>query len=161
MVKEFLSQRGITFTDIDVSKDQVAARDIFTRTGQMGVPVTTIDGKAIVGFNRAQSELALAEVQQAPPAGRPQLGAAIADAGKVVAREGSAATSGAYVGHVHPGSVAERMGLRAGDTVTTANEQAVATAADLERALAPLAGGSRLALTVLRGAETVTLEGTL
>ena len=42
MVKEFLSRKGISFTEKDVSVDQSAARELVNRTKQMGVPVTFI-----------------------------------------------------------------------------------------------------------------------
>jgi glutaredoxin len=49
MVKEFLSQRGVGFEERDVSRDRDAARELVSMTGQMGVPVTIIDGQTIVG----------------------------------------------------------------------------------------------------------------
>lgn len=51
MLKDFLKKNNIEFEDIDVSKDQKAAQEMIERTGQMGVPVTEIDGKIIVGYN--------------------------------------------------------------------------------------------------------------
>ena len=54
MAKSYFREKGIKFTDIDVSRDQVAARDMVRRSGQMGVPVIDIGGKIIVGFNRPQ-----------------------------------------------------------------------------------------------------------
>ena len=50
-VKEFLTQHKIQFQDIDVSTDRNAAMDMIKKSGQMGVPVTDIDGKIIIGFN--------------------------------------------------------------------------------------------------------------
>jgi glutaredoxin len=55
MVKEFLSQRGIGFKEYDVSRDPSAAQELVRSTGQMGVPVTVINGQAIVGFDRSQT----------------------------------------------------------------------------------------------------------
>lgn len=52
MAKQYFRQKNIRFTDIDVSRDQAAARDMVRRSGQMGVPVIDIGGKIIVGFNR-------------------------------------------------------------------------------------------------------------
>lgn len=52
--KQYLRTRGIRFRDVDVSKDQAAARDMVRRSGQMGVPVIDIGGRIIVGFNRAE-----------------------------------------------------------------------------------------------------------
>jgi glutaredoxin 3 len=52
--KRYLHQKGIKFKDIDVSRDQAAARDMVRRSKQSGVPVIDIGGKIIVGFNRPQ-----------------------------------------------------------------------------------------------------------
>lgn len=49
--KEFLKANNIEFKEIDVSKDQEAARKMIEKTGQMGVPVTEIDGEFIIGFD--------------------------------------------------------------------------------------------------------------
>ncbi len=54
LAKSYFREKGIKFTDIDVSRDQAAARDMVRRSGQMGVPVIDIGGKIIVGFNRPQ-----------------------------------------------------------------------------------------------------------
>lgn len=50
--KRYLKERGVAFRDVDVSKDQAAARDMVRRSGQQGVPVIDIGGKIIVGFDR-------------------------------------------------------------------------------------------------------------
>lgn len=52
MAKKYFREKGVKFTDIDVSRDQTAARDMVRRSGQMGVPVIDIGGKIIVGFDR-------------------------------------------------------------------------------------------------------------
>lgn len=52
--KQYFRQKGIKYSDIDVSRDQAAARDMMRRTGQMGVPVIDIGGKIVVGFDRAR-----------------------------------------------------------------------------------------------------------
>jgi len=54
MAKSYFREKGIKYTDIDVSRDQAAARDMVRRSGQMGVPVIDIGGKLVVGFNRPQ-----------------------------------------------------------------------------------------------------------
>ena len=51
MVKGFLSQKGIAFEERDVS-DPSYARELVSSTGQMGVPVTIVDGQAMLGFDR-------------------------------------------------------------------------------------------------------------
>ncbi len=50
-VKEFLKEHGIEFEDVDVSSDQGKAREMIEKSGQMGVPVTDIDGSIVVGYD--------------------------------------------------------------------------------------------------------------
>ena len=50
--KRYFREKGIRFRDVDVSRDQAAARDMLRRSGQMGVPVIDIGGKIVVGFDR-------------------------------------------------------------------------------------------------------------
>ncbi len=52
MAKRYFRERGIRFTDVDVSRDAAAARDMVRRSGQQGVPVIDIGGKIVVGFDR-------------------------------------------------------------------------------------------------------------
>ena len=52
MAKKYFRQNKIWFRDVDVSRDQTAARDMVRRSGQMGVPVIDIGGKIIVGFDK-------------------------------------------------------------------------------------------------------------
>ena len=52
MAKKYLREQGIKFKDVDVSRDQTAARDMLKRSGQQGVPVLDIGGKIVVGFDR-------------------------------------------------------------------------------------------------------------
>ena len=155
MVKEFLSQKGVRYKEYDVSLDQNAARELVNRTGQMGVPVTIIDGQTIIGFDRAQLEQVLSQEQ------RPSLGAAIADASKITAKQGTGITLGAYVGKIRPNSLAERLGLAVGDIITEVNMQSIANADDLERVLSKLSKGSRISLVLIRGNKGVTAEGIL
>ncbi len=51
-VKRYLTEQKITFREVDVSRDQAAARDLVRRTGQMGVPVVEIDGRPVIGFDK-------------------------------------------------------------------------------------------------------------
>jgi len=51
ILKDFLKKNKVKFEDIDVSRDPKAAQEMVEKSGQMGVPVTEIDGKIIVGFN--------------------------------------------------------------------------------------------------------------
>ena len=58
-LKDFLKENKIKFEDIDVSKDEKAVREIVKKSGQIGVPVTIIDGKVIVGFDKSALEKAI------------------------------------------------------------------------------------------------------
>ncbi len=48
--KDFFTERGIAFEDVDVSKDHARAMEMISKSGQMGVPVVDIDGDILVGF---------------------------------------------------------------------------------------------------------------
>ena len=50
--KAFLDERGIAYTDIDVSADQEKAKEMIETSGQMGVPVIDVDGEIVVGFDK-------------------------------------------------------------------------------------------------------------
>lgn len=52
MEKDFLKQNKIEFEDVDVSANQEAANEMVKKSGQMGVPVTEIDGEIVVGFDK-------------------------------------------------------------------------------------------------------------
>ncbi|MCK4496728.1 MAG: glutaredoxin family protein [Candidatus Aenigmarchaeota archaeon] len=52
MTKNFLKEHNIEFEDINVSTDRDAAREMIDKSGQMGVPVTEIDGNMVVGFDK-------------------------------------------------------------------------------------------------------------
>lgn len=48
--KQYFTENGVAFTDIDVSRDHVAAQEMINKSGQMGVPVVDIGGNVVVGF---------------------------------------------------------------------------------------------------------------
>lgn len=58
-LKEWLHEHRIKFEEIDVSKDIERAREMIKKSGQIGVPVTEIDGKIIIGFDLAKLKRAL------------------------------------------------------------------------------------------------------
>ena len=59
MAKEFLSQRGIPFTDLDVTKDRQALQDMIKISGGRSVPVIVVCEQVMVGFDAARLEQAL------------------------------------------------------------------------------------------------------
>ncbi|MBN1965795.1 MAG: NrdH-redoxin [Anaerolineae bacterium] len=50
--KHYLRQHRVKFREVDVSRDQAAARDMMRRAGSMGVPVLDIGGHIVRGFDR-------------------------------------------------------------------------------------------------------------
>jgi len=52
LAKEYLKGNGISFEEIDVSKNEEAAKEIIEKSEQMGVPVIEIDGKIVIGFDK-------------------------------------------------------------------------------------------------------------
>jgi len=54
-VKEFLHQKGVAFTEKDVSADNTALNEL-VGMGFAATPVTVVDGEPVVGFNRSKLE---------------------------------------------------------------------------------------------------------
>lgn len=59
MLKDFLTEKSVEFTDINVAEDQEAAAKMVEKTGQMGVPVSVIekeDGseEVVIGFDQGK-----------------------------------------------------------------------------------------------------------
>ena len=57
--KEFFKANKIKYDEIDVAADQRAAEEMIEKSGQRGVPVTTIDGEVVVGFDEPKLRKAL------------------------------------------------------------------------------------------------------
>jgi glutaredoxin 3 len=57
--KDYLKSVGVKYTDVDVSRDATAAREMMEKSGQRGVPVLDIDGRIIVGFDKSAIDDAL------------------------------------------------------------------------------------------------------
>jgi len=60
--KDFLKEKNIEFTEVDVSKDQEASAEMQQKSGQRGVPVLDINGVIIVGFDKDAVSAALENV---------------------------------------------------------------------------------------------------
>ena len=58
-VKDYLKEKKIEFEELDVSKDDKARNYMVEKSGQMGVPVTEIDGDMIIGYNTDALDKAL------------------------------------------------------------------------------------------------------
>lgn len=56
MAKDWLKEKGIEYTEFDLSVDAVKRDEVVKKTGQMGVPVIEIGGEFIIGFDRKRIE---------------------------------------------------------------------------------------------------------
>jgi len=50
-VKEFLSQQGVDFQELNVAENEQAREEMVRTTGSLAVPTTVIDGKTVIGFD--------------------------------------------------------------------------------------------------------------
>ena len=58
MTKEFFKKNGVQFQEYNVAQDVSAREEMIQKTGQLGVPVTMIDGEIVIGFDQEKlSEL--------------------------------------------------------------------------------------------------------
>ena len=106
------------------------------RSGQMGVPVITVDGSVIVGFDQPRLEQLVLR-----PGDRPgRIGAAVAAAGG----------GGLLVGRVHSGSPASSAGLRQGDVILNVNGRDVGSAEQLQQQVGQAASRSQAARLLVR-----------
>lgn len=139
---EFLRKQGVPYEEVDVTKNAAAAREILSRTGQMGVPVIADSHEAVVGFDLPRLQRMAARHR------RPGLGLRVKDADD---------GSGAYVGSVRPGSPAERAGVQPGDIVDELSGAPVKSAADLEQIGSRRRPGHPTSISVRRAGERLTL----
>ena len=59
-VKDYLTQKGVSFSDYNVAADREKAKEMIAKSKQMGVPVIIIDNDVVVGFNQAKLDSLLA-----------------------------------------------------------------------------------------------------
>jgi glutaredoxin len=64
MAKEFLSQKGYTFTEYDVTRDRAALDEMVKLSGARSVPVITACNEVMVGFDRTRLEQMLSCIKQ-------------------------------------------------------------------------------------------------
>ena len=53
-VKDYLRSENIPYVEYNVNQDRAAAMEMVQKSGQSGVPVIDIDGKIVVGFDKAR-----------------------------------------------------------------------------------------------------------
>lgn len=59
LAKDYLSSKGVSFRNIDVSADPAAAEEMKNVSGQLGVPVIIAGSEVIVGFDKGAINKAL------------------------------------------------------------------------------------------------------
>ncbi len=52
MTKEFFNEKGVEYTNYDVSTDAGKRQEMIEKTGQLGVPVIVVDDNILIGFNK-------------------------------------------------------------------------------------------------------------
>ncbi|HUS14497.1 MAG TPA: glutaredoxin family protein [Chloroflexia bacterium] len=57
--KDYLTQRGVGYTEKDVEADEAVASEAIALSGQRGTPVITVGSRVIVGFQRRLLDQAL------------------------------------------------------------------------------------------------------
>lgn len=61
MAKEWLRLKGVEYEEKHAADDMDARREMIEASGQMGVPVITVDDEVVVGFNQTLLESLLTE----------------------------------------------------------------------------------------------------
>ncbi|MSU74360.1 glutaredoxin family protein [Candidatus Kaiserbacteria bacterium] len=52
MSKDFLTEKGIAYTEYDVAHDLEKRQEMIQKSGQMGVPVLFVGEEMIIGFDK-------------------------------------------------------------------------------------------------------------
>jgi glutaredoxin len=52
MLKDWMREREVKFTEFDLSQDPVKRDEVIKKTGQMAVPIVEIDNDVVIGFDR-------------------------------------------------------------------------------------------------------------
>ncbi len=52
IAKEFFKEKGLEYTEYDVSSDSEKRQEMVEKSGQMGVPVIFIGEEMVIGFDR-------------------------------------------------------------------------------------------------------------
>lgn len=51
-LKQYLKEKNIAYTEIDVSENEKELEKMVAISGQMGVPVVEIEGNVVIGFDK-------------------------------------------------------------------------------------------------------------
>ncbi|MEW6374866.1 MAG: glutaredoxin domain-containing protein [Thermodesulfobacteriota bacterium] len=64
MAKEYLSQKGYPFTELDVTKDRAALDEMVKISGARSVPIIAACNEVMVGFEKNKLEQMLSCIKQ-------------------------------------------------------------------------------------------------
>lgn len=53
-LKSYLRKNQVRFSEIDVSKNDDSAREMVNKSGQQGVPQTSVNGSMVIGFDKTK-----------------------------------------------------------------------------------------------------------
>ena len=59
--KAYLTEKGISYQDIDVAASREVAHEMVQKSGQMRVPVILVDDELVVGFNQPKLDELMAK----------------------------------------------------------------------------------------------------
>lgn len=59
MAKDFFKKHDVAFTEYNVGSDLEKRKQMIEKSGQMGVPVISIDGNVMVGYDQSALSSAL------------------------------------------------------------------------------------------------------
>jgi glutaredoxin len=153
-VKNYLTQRGVSYVERDLSRDPGAAQEMVRLTGQQGVPVTVIEGQPVLGANMPQINQLLTQMASHPP----RLGVSIAAAARIADKKGIRLPEGAYVGRVKPYSAGALAGLRVGDVITQLAGQSVRSDQDVHAIMRNQRYGQTVPLLAWRSGQTIGMQ---
>lgn len=60
MAKSYFKENGVAYTEHDVVTDLSAREEMLKLSGQSGVPVITVDGEMVIGFDQGRLATLLA-----------------------------------------------------------------------------------------------------
>ena len=66
--KEYLTRREIPFKEHNVAADRKAAKEMVKKSGQLGVPVITVNGEVLIGFHQDRLDEMLSREPAEEPA---------------------------------------------------------------------------------------------
>ena len=61
LTKKYLTDKKISFKEINLDNDMQAAQEMVELSGQLSVPVLDVNGEIVIGYNRPAIEHALAK----------------------------------------------------------------------------------------------------